>query len=280
VEYICLLSTASADRAFFETDIYPPADYACTDLLEVALSAADRWGMKVFVSNGFFCDWTNLIECFSGVEAARRRRRAMEQLAARYGHHPSFYGWYLPDESELHPIFEQIYVNYVNQAAAWARELTPGAKVLIAPYGTNKTQPDDGYAAQLDGLDVDIIAYQDEVGVEKTRVDQSAAYFEGLRRVHDRVGRVALWADVEVFRFEGPVYRSALLPADFARVERQLAAVSPFVDNILIYQYLGMMSKPGSTAAAGHPDAQTLYRDYAHWLAQNHPDRLLTLLYF
>src|SRR5690606_40438609 len=50
-------------------------------------------------------------------------------------------------------------------------------------------------------------------------------------------GRNELWADVEVFEFEGDVYRSALLPAAPERVLAQLEAVSEFVEKIFIYQY-------------------------------------------
>ncbi len=67
---------------------------------------------------------------------------------------------------------------------------------------------------------------------------------------------------------------NASLPADFSRVEKQLAAVSPYVDVILVYQYLGMMSKPDGQGWAGHETAGKLYSDYVNWLKDNHPDML------
>jgi hypothetical protein len=76
----------------------------------------------------------------------------------------------------------------------------------------------------------------------------------------------AFWADVEVFDFEGDVYKSALIPAPFERVKKQLQVASDFVDKILIYQFQGMMNKPGSRAFAGHPQSTVLYTDYANWL--------------
>ena len=60
-------------------------------------------------------------------------------------------------------------------------------------------------------------------------------------RDSDKAGRAALWADMELFDFEGDVYRSALVPANIDRLERQLASVSPYCDEILVYQYMGMM---------------------------------------
>jgi hypothetical protein len=111
-------------------------------------------------------------------------------------------------------------------------------------------------------LDVDVIAYQDEVGVRKTPVGTTGQYYEALYRMHTKAGRARLWADVEIFEFEGDVYKSPLLSASSDRVMRQLADITPYVENILVYQYLGMMNKPGSVAFAGHPSSEKLYSDY------------------
>ena len=67
--------------------------------------------------------------------------------------------------------------------------MTPQVRILIAPYGTRVAVPDDKYAKQLESLDVDIVAYQDEVGVQKSRVDETSASYEGLKKVHDRVAK-------------------------------------------------------------------------------------------
>jgi hypothetical protein len=39
----------------------------------------------------------------------------------------------------------------------------------------------------------------------------------------------------------------------------QLEAVSPYVEKILIYQYTGMINKPGTNVFAGHPESVKLY---------------------
>jgi len=137
---------------------------------------------------------------------------------------------------------------------------------MIAPYGTRMAKPDDEYVRQLDSMDIDIVAYQDEVGVRKSKATETAAFYEGLRKAHDRAQKAKIWADVEIFEFEGAVYDSALMPASFERIKRQLAAVSPFVETILIYQYLGLMNKAGSAALAGSPQSVDLYSNYVTWL--------------
>jgi len=270
MEYFVLMHTALYFKAFYTTDIFPKFEIACNDPIEAVLSAGDRYGFKFFIGGGFYGKWDSpaIVE---DPEASKKRLQAIGELAGRYRHHKSFYGWYWPNEAAINPYFRDTFITYVNKCSKKARNQTPDALTLIAPYGTRLAVPDNRYVKQLEALDIDIIAYQDEIGVRKTKVEESAQFYEGLRKAHDRVPRVRMWADVEIFEFEGEVYRSALIPASFARVEKQLAAVSPYVDTILVYQYQGMMNRHGSPAFAGHRDSTVLYRDYCTWLAKNYP---------
>jgi len=265
MEYLVLLATALYYRAFYDTGIFPKWNLACPDPMEAVLSAADKYKIKFFVGGGFYGDWESDITISDPV-AAKKRLQAMEELSRRYAHHPSFYGWYWPDEAFINPYYSPEFITYVNTCSKLARQLTPHAQIMIAPYGTRVARPDDQYVRQLDAMDVDVIAYQDEVGVRKSKVTETAAFYEGLRKAHDRAQKAKIWADVEIFEFENEVYKSALLPASFDRVLKQLEAVSPWVDQILVYQYQGMMNKPGSTAFAGCPASTRLYSDYMNWL--------------
>ncbi len=273
MEYLVLLCTAVHFKAFFPTKIFPKYKLKCEDPLESVLKAADKYGVKFFIGGGFYGEWTDPHIIIDSV-ATRKRMQAIEELAKLYSHHRSFYGWYWPNEAEINPYYSEEFIGYVNTCSKLARSLTPKRKIMIAPYGTRVAKPDDKYVRQLEKMDVDMIAYQDEVGVRKSKVSETAAFYEGLKKAHDRVSKAKIWADVEVFEFEGKVYDSSLLPASFARVQKQLEAVSPCVDAILIYQYQGMMNKPGSLAFAGSPTSTTLYSDYVKWLKQNYPTML------
>jgi len=238
----------------------------CPDPIEAVLSAADKYKVKFFIGGGFYGDWESGQTILDPI-ATKKRLQSLEEMARLYGHHESFHGWYWPDEAEIHPRYTSDFINYVNTNSRLARQLMPHAQIMIAPYGTRIAIPDDAYVRQLDAMDVDIVAYQDEVGVRKSKATETSAFFEGLRKAHDRSQKAKIWADVEVFEFEGEVYKSALVPAAFTRVQRQLEAVSPWVDQILIYQYLGMMNKPGSLVLAGSPASTRLYADYSAWIA-------------
>jgi len=273
MKYIVLMATAMVYRdsceAYFQTDIYPQAIMGATDPMEALFRAADRNEMKIFVGAGFYGFWQDTIRNMTDPDVTKRAFRGMEQLYAQYGHHTSFYGWYLPDELGICPYYSDDFIRYTNLYTAHGKSFNSHLQVLIAPYGTNMLKADDRFVKQLERLDCDIIAYQDEVGVRKSTPSETPTYYEALRKAHDKAGRASLWADMEVFEFESEVYTSALLPAPMERIEQQLRSISPYVDEILMYQYLGMFNKPGTTAFCGHPDSTPLYNNYAAWLKRN-----------
>lgn len=259
LRYLILLNTAIHNKTYYPSVLLEKHQMKCEDPLEVVLSAADKYGIKFFISNGFYGEWTNPSHLMQDRKVEILRLKAMNEIAEKYAHHESFYGWYYPNETGINGYYDDIFINYVNTSTMEAIQLTPKAKTLIAPYGTRNIIEDEKYVRQLERLNVDYIAYQDEIGVQKTAVEESSAFFERLYRLHNKAAKSRLWADVEVFRFEGDVYKSALLPASYDRVVEQLKAVSPYVDKILIYQYMGLINNPHTYTFAGHPDSVQLY---------------------
>lgn len=262
MEYIVIMSTALYDRCYFRSSVFPFADIACDDPIEAVLDEADKCGIKVFLGNGFYGDWRKPGQNITSPEVMKRTFCAMEELAVLYAHHESFYGWYFPDETCIILRFSKAFMKYVNRCSEFCSRITPNKKTLIAPYGTNLTLTNDRYVRSLAELDVDFIAYQDEIGVKKTKAGSSERLFEKLRIAHDKAGRSQLWADIELFDFEGMVYKSALIPANIERISLQIDSVAPYADKILGYQYLGLMNPSDSKAFAGHPDSVKLYNEY------------------
>ena len=260
MDTIVIMSTALDDKSFYPSAFLKERwDLACEDPVEAVLTAADRNGQNVFVSAGFYGHQTE--ETSDAPDYLDWHLRLTEELYARCRDHRSFYGWYIPNEAEIEGHFSDGFMNFTPRLTAHLRALDPARKILIAPYGTNKVQETDRFVEQIQRLGVDFIAYQDEVGVRKTQVEQLDEIYARLKRLHDRAG-IPLWADMEVFEFEGKVYGSPLIPASIDRIRRQLAAISPYVEKVLCYQYHGLMNPPDSSQHCGHPDTIRLYQDY------------------
>ena len=265
MKYIVLLASAIAyedwNESYFDTDIFPFAKMGAKDPMGALMRAAERNGIKVFVSCGFYGVWTHTYENMTSPQIQARAFKAMEQLYAKYGKYESFYGWYLPDETEINPYFDEDFIKYVNEYAEYGRSFNKDLKILIAPYGTRFACTDEHYIEQLKRLDCDIIAYQDEVGVEKSTTEETRVYFERLNKAHKIAGKSAIWADMETFQCEGKVYFSNLTAADSERVKKQMESISDYVDEIIIYMYQGTMNPPDTKAMCGHPSTVNLYTD-------------------
>jgi hypothetical protein len=270
MDTLVLMATCMYDECYYNGGLFPYAkQLKCKNVLEVLLDEADKTGQKVFLSAGFYNDWHEPKRNTTDPEIIKRSLDAMNFITKHYGHHKSIEGWYMPDEWQIEGHFDERFIKYINIISKEARTLNPKNKTLIAPYGTRIAEPDDLYVKQLESMDLDIIAYQDEVGVQKATPYNEGAYFEGLYKAHKKAGRAKICADMEIFEFEDTVYRSALLPADFERVKAQMEAISPFVEKIIVYAYQGMMNKPGSNAKCGFETSEKLYSDYVSWLKNN-----------
>lgn len=250
-------------ESFAPVDLFPnPEDLGCPDALDAVMEELEKLGMHIFLALGFYGLWTDPEGNMTNPEVDQRAFRAADILYARYRGYRCFEGWYLPDETEAGPYFKELFIDYVNRYAKKLRALDPSKKILIAPYGTNKISTDEVFVDQLRRLDCDYVAYQDEVGVRKSKETETAEYYRRLREAHDRAGRSRLWADIEMFDFEGKAYGSALVPARIERIEKQIASVSPWVEKVLCYAYPGLLSRPGSVTNYGTDEPSRLYAEY------------------
>lgn len=150
-------------------------------------------------------------------------------LAATYGSHPAFLGWYIPDEPG--PVPASTY-NYYSRVTAKLKAAAPGKPVMVAPYlGSPSTSPSSLASAansfrNATGIDVQI--WQDGVGANPnaklffwTRSGYSIdQYYQALA---SQLGVGGLWADVELFNYGDPLFATGAYRSTSAqRVNNQL----------------------------------------------------------
>ena len=118
MRYLVLLDVAIYGKSFYSTSLLPRHEMGCDDPLETVLTAADKYGIRFFVSNGFFGEWTKPAMLMQDREVNKLRLKAMNELAEKYGHHKSFYGWYYPNETGIYGHYDDFFINYVNESSA------------------------------------------------------------------------------------------------------------------------------------------------------------------
>ncbi len=274
MEYLVFMAVANEGKSFYPSSIMPwhyPEDRKSP--VTAIMDAAGARGMKVFMSTGWAKDQDDNLR---NPSIKQRQMDMMEELAEIYGGHKAFYGWYLPVEDCLGPVLSDYAVDAVNALTDRARELAPGKKVLISPYGIFNSDFDDpAYEKQISRLKVDIIAYQDEVGClrEEFPLPRLKENWKKLRAIHDKLN-VEMWANCESFTWEkGTNDRSsALIPAAFSRFLSQMSAASSAgADRLISFIICGLWDKPGSPYPLGQPlHSAKIYEDYMAWLDGDH----------
>ena len=280
VDYLVIMEVADDGKSFYPSSIMPAAyDTTRKSPVDAIMDKAASLGMKVFLS----CGWArNQDDDLSDPFVIERQRAIMEELSALYSDYHAFYGWYLPVESSFEPVLPEHAVQGVNSLSAKARSLTPDKMVMISPYGICNADIDNPlFEERIAALDVDIIAYQDEIGCvrEPMPLPRMKENFRKLGNIHKHTG-IAFWANVESFTWEKPETnsrQSALVPASFCRYLSQMEAVSAAgAERILSFSVHGIYDNPGSPYPLGQPVlSNAAYNDYMSWKAGDPKWKLL-----
>jgi hypothetical protein len=278
----CTLSApdgSGAVRAYYRSKRYPRFDWIRGDTFGAVVAEATACGMTLIYG----------IADMFGPDPYLRTRDALDyaksvagEILELYGSLPSFGGWYwtkeyspstLPGRDSLRIIVPELRAFH-------------DCDIMIAPNADGGISP-----TLLADIDVDIIAYQDTVGLcacpdqharglranRHHTLDRLPFLYEQLRYFHNAWqpqnspspgywnyytrsrGRTALWNDLEVWEFD---HRRELLSAETARVISQLDLTAPYVDKQIIFQYPGLMHNPDHPIPLGGERARTLYEGY------------------
>lgn len=271
VDYIVIMQTANEGKAYYPSELMPHHyPDGRKSPVEAIMDTCDELGMQVFMSCGWAYDQSDNV---GDPKVVARQCEMMGELGALYGDRPSFYGWYLPIEDCLIPYLPDRSVTGINRLTAKAHEITPGKRTMVAPYGIFGAELDNpAFGEQLSKIDVDIIAYQDEVGCVRERfpMHRMKENFRKLGEIHEKLG-IEFWVDLEAFTWDRATnsQHSTLIPAEFGRLLSQFVGASQAgAKRILSFAIYGIFDKPGSRHPLGQPEKSAqAYTNYQNWLA-------------
>jgi hypothetical protein len=243
-------------QAYYSSKLYSArVPIATEDPLEVILSEADRLGMYVMSGIGNFA-WFDF-----GTISLEWHKRVADEIWERYGHHPSFYGWYIGDEKPGNlgnAEQRKEIVAFFKEFTPYVRRLAPDKPVLLAtnPMGLRGAEPT--YRQLLPNVDI-LGPFGFHRMPRNDLTGEQAALL--LQSLCDEAG-THLFLDLETFiQKNGPELHPrpiAGLISDFKRF--------PNFEFILHYQFPGLMSSPKMSRQPGGAPSVKLYEDYQKYL--------------
>lgn len=247
-----------------------PARTGDPDPVGTILSIADETNMKVFVGTKADDLWWEWDRAYL-TKALIERKKLVEEINQRYGQHQSFAGWYFTEECSggLEPAQVRQLRAYFSALSGHCKTLRNQA-VAFAPFFSEITPIESLrtiYTELLDGAGIDIMMVQDGVGARgwdanlvKWVVPAFAMFAEVCQK-----RQVTLWCDLESFKQAPPGGKSGFVPAEPERIQRQLAAVAPYVEKVVTFDFFHYMSP-----YRGEPQKR-LYDGYLQAVRETNP---------
>lgn len=238
--------------------IYPSAAFNTpyrSDFAKFIFEETSKRGMKVIM--GMYIsslDWNH----GDAAGEIRKNKLFVDEILARYGHYPSFYGWYIPQETCV----EELNICEVfNGLSAICKDKTPDKPVMISPYFKGAMISDTDFLTPEQnveewnriftkcGQNIDICAFQD--GPVPT--EDMPSYYRGIRDLC-RQHNIQHWVNCETFERD---VRCMYYPIPFEELRRKLTLHEEYADKVITFEFSHFLS-PQSI----YPSARNLNRLY------------------
>ncbi len=274
--------TVNPQTLLYPSDIFPALP-SRPDELGMLLTAADQFGMQVFIGSlQTYGVWSNGDE----FDALHKYDILLaREILARYGAHPSFNSgggnWYFSHELWLNWVkfYGPAYygIGELETYVAHMKALAARARVIEAPVfkktgtavmpGVSAAEAGRYLALLASRSQVDIVAPQDGAGAQAGAPDVSELgdYYSQMRATLETsvaAGIVQLWTTAETFQAAAPGTESAngWQPAPISRIRQQIAAEAPYVSQIIQFVYGWDMSPEATYTPV---EADTLLARYS-----------------
>lgn len=250
-------------KAFYPSALYPERmPIKAKDPVEAILSEADKLGMHVFMGVGMFA-WFDFT-----AESLKWHKLIAEELWNMYGHHSSFYGFYVSEESggsldnweqeeEKQKMRKQEIVHFFQEFKDHCRILSPSKPVMLATNSMSVPQGADTYPDLLKNLDI-LCPFGFARMPEGDITGKEAA--DMLQKLCDEAGS-HLWFDLEAFLFNPD---QSLYPRPIEEIIHDLTLFDNF-EKILCYQFPGVFNDSTMSRRIGEERTIKLYNDYQNY---------------
>jgi hypothetical protein len=244
-------------KAFYPSRLYPGRmPIAAKNPVEAILSEADKHDMHVFLPVGLYA-WFDFTK-----GSLEWHKQVANELYELYGHHPSFYGWYVAEEifGDLgnDPQCWREIVDFFREFQAYCRQLAPCKPVALAPNCHYVPCAIENWRKLLKHCDI-ICPF----GFGRMPADDisGAKAATLMQKLCDEVDS-HLCMDMEVFLFNGD---KALSPRPINGVIDKLNRFTNF-EKTLCYQFSGLMNAPWASRKPGGEATVKFYTDYQQFL--------------
>ncbi len=246
-----------------------PVHVKGNDPTETILNYADHHQMKVFLGLHFQKAWWTRWDDESFLTQTVKSNLSFAKLVKeRYGHHPSFVGWYIPQEMS-DADFDQ---NQIQNLRIFLKTFTSGLKklttrplpVALSTFFERKLPPkaiQDIYSQILAQSGLDILMIQDGVGVHNwdtqigEKITASTLAFQTAAQKH----HIQTWTILENFSNSRTASDSneTRTPTHISRLKEQLEAHSSLpVKKVITFDFFHYMSPKRGEAQ------DKLFQDY------------------
>ena len=253
-------------KAFYPSKLYPGRmDIAAEDPIEAILSEADKQGMQVLMGVGMFA-WFDFTP-----ESLEWHKRVAKELWDMYGHHESFYAFYVSEESggglnnwEPDPQRSKErkveIVHFFKEFKEFCSALAPEKPIMLATNSFDVPVGMDTYPELLKYLD--ILCPFGFARMPATDISGKEAA-DLLQKVCDEAN-AHLWFDLEAFLFNPD---NSLYPRPIEQIIHDLNLFDNF-EKILCYQFPGVFNDPEMSIRVGEARTINLFNGYMRYLKE------------
>jgi len=240
--------------------------------LETILKLADDAGIRVLVGLGSGPNyWEKIQQPPESVKEYLKYKLQRSSVIAKelfplVNKHGSFNGWYIPEEIDdvnwRNIKSRRVLFFYLRDLSAHLKKITPNQPVAISCFSNAAMSPSDFEKFWRDLLKttkIDIILFQDGIGVNKLTFEKLPVYLEAVQKAVEKNDR-QLQVVIEIFSQTNghPVDQDDFqaIPASLSRIKRQMSLSSAYTSNIIAF------SVPEYMTPLGGAKARQAYVDY------------------